>query len=180
MLVRNGQTVRIPEITDPELHWKPFHRCIPRPPPEYRGWLLDSGSLTQILRQRSGGNFAVVLKDECWWLGKSAYLHRLLGKRFSAQRFWSRKVVLTGNAVPWVVAHTLVPQQSLHGRLSQVKRLQTKPLGAFLFRQPNLRRAALDIVKTDSGWGRCSLFEFEHHPILVAEFFLPALIYGNH
>jgi chorismate--pyruvate lyase len=179
MLMRNGQTVRIPEITDPGLHWKSFHQCIPRPSPEYRRWLLDSGSLSQILRQRSGGDFAVLLNEEVWWRGRSAYLCRLLGKQLSAQRFWSRKVVLTGNTEPWVVAHTLVPQQSLGGRLSQVKRLQTKPLGAFLFRQSGLRRAGLDIVETDLGWGRCSLFEFDRHPILVAEFFLPALIYGN-
>lgn len=92
---------------------------------------------------------------------------------------WSRKVVLMGNNTPWVAAHTLVPQECLHGKLAQIQRLQTKPLGAFLFSHANLVRAKLDVTSVAGGWGRCSLFLLDWQPVLVAEFFLPALLTGN-
>ena len=37
----------------------------------------------------------------------------------------------------------------------------------------------LDVVSTVGGWGRCSLFLLDWQPILVAEFFLPALVSSN-
>jgi len=171
--------VIVPEITDPSLGWKSCNQFFPQPAPQWRRWLLDPQSLTQALVRRSQGNFAVSLIEESWWQGRSPYLTRLLGSQLSSQRMWSRKVVLTGNDTPWVVAHTLVPQRSLGGKLAQIKKLQTKPLGAFLFNQPNLLRGRLDVVSTSEGWGRCSLFLLDWQPILVAEFFLPALIRSN-
>ncbi len=89
---------------------------------------------------------------------------------------WSRKVILSGNDLPWVLAHTLVPQVSLMSPLGQVKNLRNKPLGAFLFSHPGLSRSRLDIAPVGEFWGRCSLFELYLRPILVAEFFLPALL----
>ena len=169
----------VPEITDPSLDWKSCNQVFPQPTPEWRRWLLDPRSLTQLLVKRSHGNFAVRLVEESWWQGRSPYLTSLLGPHLSRQRMWSRKVVLMGNDTPWVVAHTLVPQESLRSKLVQVKKLQTKPLGAFLFNHPDLCRGRLDVVSTAGGWGRCSLFLLDWHPLLVAEFFLPALICSN-
>ncbi|MBT8146690.1 MAG: chorismate lyase [Gammaproteobacteria bacterium] len=169
----------VPDITDPSFGWKSCSQFFPQPPSEWRRWLLDPRSLTQILVRHSQGDFAVKLVEESWWQGKSPYLSRLLGDRLSSQRMWSRKVVLQGKGIPWVIAHTLVPQESLRGKLAQVKKLETKPLGAFLFSHSNLCRGKLDIVSTAAGWGRCSLFLLDWQPILVAEFFLPALISRN-
>ena len=169
----------VPDITDPDFDWKSCNQFFPQPPAEWRRWLLDPRSLTQILVRRSQGNFAVRPVEELWWQGSSAYLTRVLGTQLSRQRMWSRKVVLVGYGAPWVVAHTLVPQESLRGKLAQVKKLQTKPLGAFLFNHPGLYRGRLDIASTAEGWGRCSLFVLDWHPILVAEFFLPELIRSN-
>lgn len=95
------------------------------------------------------------------------------------QRMWSRKVVLVGRDTPWVLAHTLVPQASLRSPLGQVKMLNSRPLGAFLFAHPGLHRSRMDIASTGESWGRCSLFELFDRPIVVAEFFLPALIEGH-
>ena len=169
----------MPSITDPRLCWKSLDVSLMKPPTEYIGWLLNPGSLTKILRRRSRNNFSVLVEEESWWSGRSTYLHRLLGKRYCAQVFWSRKVILMGYSEPWVVAHTLIPQQGLRGRLRQVKRLKAKPLGALLFKQRGIRRNSLDIVSTEWGWGRCSRYFFDGYPILVAEFFLPELINGN-
>lgn len=89
---------------------------------------------------------------------------------------WSRKVVLLGRGQPWVTAHTLVPASSLRGSLRRLRYLDEQPLGQFLFRQPSLRRGQLELAPTGEGWGRRSLFYVEGKPLLVAEFFLPALI----
>jgi len=174
--IASGLKLPVPDISDPALDWKALRRCFPRPPPSWRPWLQDSGSLTEALVRKSHGDFNVVVVEESWSQQHSPYLIRKLGSRLARQRMWSRKVVLQGCGTPWVLAHTLVPQESLTGRLGQVKTLQTKPLGAFLFSHPGLQRDSLDIAPSIDGWGRCSLFKLDNRPILVAEFFLTTLI----
>ena len=172
----NTDSIIVPAIDDSSLHWKPCREHFPGPTRVWREWLLDTGSLTRRLVKLSQGNFNVGLVSEEWQLNYSPYLTKILGQDYYRQRMWSRKVILSGNQQPWVVAHTLVPQSSLETGLGRVKKLQTKPLGAFLFSHPELRRSCLDIARTPDGWGRCSLFELFDRPILVAEFFLTELI----
>jgi chorismate--pyruvate lyase len=172
--VRQGLTV--PSIADANLTWKSSTEHFPRPSKKWRNWLLDPGSLTRRLVEQSHGNFHVNLISECWETQHSPYLLKVLGRPCSVQRMWSRKVVLCGHQQPWVTAHTLVPQASFKSPLRRIKKLQSKPLGAFLFSHPNLQRSRMDIVKCGDSWGRCSKFLLYGEPILVAEFFDPALI----
>jgi len=171
--------VYVPCLCDNALSWKDCRHYFPGPPPEWKRWLLDQGSLTEALVRHSGGRFRVEVVNESWWHGHSPYLVGLLGSGLAKQRMWSRRVVLRGDDVPWVLAHTLVPQASLFGELGQVKKLRNRPLGAFLFAHPGLRRARLHVSRFDTGWGRCSLFVLNRQPVLVAEFFLPALIQSS-
>jgi chorismate--pyruvate lyase len=171
--------VFVPAISDRDLIWKDCQQFFPQPPPVWRHWLLDQGSLTEALVAFSNGHFSVQVVSESWWQGTSPYLIRLLGARLASQRMWSRKVILKGHDTPWVLAHTLVPQVSLMGKLGAVRKLRNQPLGAFLFSHPGLRRSRLDITHGNDSWGRCSLFELDWRPILVAEFFLPELVCGN-
>ena len=166
----------VPAISDSDLAWKASRQQFPPPHPRWRKWLLDPGSLTESLIEHSGGRFRVEVQSETWWQGTCPYLIELLGPRLARQRMWSRKVILKGTDTPWVLAHTLVPQLSLQSPLGQVKKLRNRPLGAFLFSHPGLHRSRLDIAPVTDGWGRCSLFELNLRPILVAEFFLPALL----
>jgi len=64
----------------------------------------------------------------------------------------------------------------MEGPLKRLRRLNERPLGEFLFRDPYLLRSQLEIVREGEIWGRRSLFISHHHPLLVAEFFLPALL----
>ncbi len=89
---------------------------------------------------------------------------------------WSRKVLLRCGETPWVAAHTLIPMSSMVGALKQLRSLRDRPLGEFLFQDPQLQRLQLEIAQSDELWGRRSLFYLRHKPILVAEFFLPALL----
>jgi chorismate--pyruvate lyase len=169
----------IPSISDANLNWRPVRqRFHDAPDSAWKSWLLDPGSLTERLIHHTQGAFRVQVAGECWWQGHSTYLTRLLGSRIASQRMWSRKVVLVGEAAPWVVAHTLVPVQSLNGPLSRVRRLRSRPLGAFLFSHPGLQRPVMHVSPYTQGWGRCSKFELYGSPVLVAEFFLPALVRG--
>lgn len=114
---------------------------------------------------------------EGWQRCHSPALPGTLSSEGRSRVMWSRQVVLEGCGEPWVVAHTLIPVASLRGSLRRLKALNATPLGAFLFRQRQIRRAAMEIALHDEGvWGRRSMFFCENRPLLVAEFFLPALI----
>lgn len=165
----------VPSLDDPSLDWRPMAQWAPLPPRIWRGWLRDTGSLTLRLQRLSAGDFSVEVLAESWVRGRPESLLQLLPAAFHGQRLWSRKVVLKGHGVPWVVAHTLVPQGSLDSPLRQVRTLHNRPLGAFLFRHPQLQRQRVVCAPSPVGWGRCSVFQLFGRPILVAEFFLPEL-----
>jgi len=74
------------------------------------------------------------------------------------------------------MAHSLIPQSSLGGPLRYLPRLRNRPLGAFLFRHKQLRRGDMQVVRCNDMWGRRSIFMLAGRPLLVAEFFTPALI----
>lgn len=147
------------------------------PSEKWRHWLFDPGSLTQSLIRKSRGNFRVEVTSEQWISLPFASVRSRFGPLIAEHKFWSRKVVLRGNDTPWVLAHTLVPQFSLLSPLKQVLELNEQPLGEYLFRHPDLIRSAMDITPfADNSWGRRSLFYLFEKPVMVAEFFLPAIL----
>lgn len=139
-------------------------------------WLLDPGSLTQRLRQMSQGQFNVKVLEEGWQQRSAPSLLQCFPPHVVHARMWSRKVVLRCGETPWVAAHSLIPVSSMEGPLKRLRRLNERPLGEFLFRDPHLQRSQLEIVRSGEIWGRRSLFISHHRPLLVAEFFLPALL----
>jgi chorismate lyase len=156
------------------------------PPPALQPWLLDQGSLTAKLVSRSGGDFRVrVLRQTVARPLLSE--QRLLGIPAGRQAL-VREVVLLGRGQPWVFARSLVPLTSLTGRLRRLRYLRDRPLGAFLFAQPDLQRGALEIsrIRASQGyvpaevstgeplWGRRSVFRLDNKPLLVSEVFLPS------
>ena len=155
-------------------------RC---PKQALRGLLTDTGSLTQKLVALSDGQFRVEVlqqrrarpsRDEARALGMCHRNTALI-----------REVLLYGQDQPWVYARSVLPLASLQGRNRRLAHLGTKPLGAALFADPQLRRRpmqyryghipALPGVPDGPVWGRRSLFILRGKPLLVAEYFLPAL-----
>jgi len=146
-------------------------------PANARDWLFDSGSLTARLKTLSEGKFAVEVVDESWLVFPELRFRSRFGPVAPEHRFWSRRVVLLGNGVPWVFANTLIPTHSLGGDLEQIIRLGTRPLGEYLFSQPELSRSEIEIKEiAEQSWGRRSWFFLNAKPVLVAEYFLPALL----
>jgi len=162
-----------------------------RPDAPTLAWLLDPGSLTARLLARAGGHFRVRITRLCWQRPTPAEA-RELGMPLH-ERALVREVVLEGRGEPWVIARSVIPRGSLAGRNRQLRRLGNRPLGAFLFRDPTLQRRAVRFTRLPSGgrdrppggsgsasahacWGRRSTFILHGHPLIVAEYFLPALL----
>lgn len=149
-------------------------------------WLLDKGSLTQKLIAKSNDNFHVeVLQQKL----QGVHLHeqQALAMRENCQAV-VREVILYGSEQPWVYARTIIPQSSLEGPLQHLNNLGDKPLGEELFKDPTMTRGELEVAQLAGNelpkklnhisqpvWGRRSVFHLSQKPLLVCEFFLPAL-----
>lgn len=151
-------------------------------------WLLEQGSLTQRLKQACGCRpFRVKLLGESYRYATLDEAH-VLGIP-NGVRVLVREVQLLCEEIPWVFARSLIPVTSLKGSLQRLKRQGSRSLGATLFADQSLRRGPLEIhcinateipVEMDprrsvSVWGRRSVFYVQNRPLLVSEYFLPAL-----
>ncbi|MFZ5724245.1 MAG: chorismate--pyruvate lyase family protein [Pseudomonadota bacterium] len=149
-----------------------------RPAPAVLAWIRDPGSLTTRLVARAGGRFRVRVVRQAWTRPRRDEA-RQLGL---AAGEWAlvREVVLEGRGQPWVYARSVIPRTTLTGSNRRLRHLGDRPLGAFLFRDPGLRREGVRVVRTAAGdWGRRSCFILRGRPLLVAEYFLPALLAGQ-
>lgn len=160
-----------------------------RPDHATMGWIADPGSLTARLIAHSAGRFRVRVTRLAW--GRPTLDERLALRLPHGEWALIREVILEGCGVPWVVARSVIPRTTLTGRNRRLQFLGNKPLGAFLFRDPTLRRTDVRVVrleksgvtstvgahpKAPDAWGRRSTFVLRGSPLLVAEYFLPALL----
>jgi chorismate--pyruvate lyase len=146
-------------------------------------WLRDTGSLTHRLRAR--GRFAVEPLHQAVERPRADEA-ALLGL---GPRRWAlvRAVLLRLDDAPVVYARSVLPLTSLRGANRRLAHMRHHSLGAELFRAPAARRRAVWIARVPAEalpaaigagepvWGRQSLFDKREQPLLVAEFFLPAL-----
>jgi len=104
-----------------------------------------------------------------------------------------RQVQLLCGETVCVYARSIIPLKTMTGKHRRLRPLGNRPLGAYLFANPDLRRdrqqltkiakkdPLFEIATSDSDqsceqiWGRRSLFIIDKNPFLVSEFFLPAL-----
>src|SRR5690606_26180586 len=156
-------------VDSSELLWRPADWILPRPQPVLQSWLLDPGSLTQRLKERSAGLFRVQVLEEKWVQRSSASLLQCFPLHLTRCRMWSRKVLLQCGDMPWVMAHSLIPVTTMVGELRCLRTLSDRPLGGFLFRDPLLQRSQLELTRYQDIHGRRSLFHLQGRPLLVAE-----------
>ncbi len=109
------------------------------------------------------------------------------------QKVLLRQVQLLCGDRVCVYARSLIPLKTLKGKHQRLRYLGNRPLGGYLFANPGLRREKQHLASVSpkdplfrialSGstpcgqqiWGRRSLFKIDQKPLLVSEFFLPAL-----
>ncbi len=173
-----------------KLHWAVHSRWLrPRVPVHLRHWLLDAGSLTDRIRQTCQGQFRVRVIDEGWQRPRRDETQALSMR--PATLGWVRQVQLLCDDKPWVFARTVIPLRTLSGAQRQLVHLGNRPLGAFLFADPRMRREAVELACITPGramyrqastglarqpeclWGRRSVFRVGGKPLLVTEIFLP-------
>jgi len=162
------------------------------PPKQLQPWLQESGSLTQRLLNACDKTFSVrVLKQHVRLVQQNeAQLLRIPRN----SQVIVREVHLLCGQIPWVYAHTLLPMASLKGHQQRLAAIGTRPLGALLFADSSLCRSSLQIVRIPASqshaltqirsqqniWGRRSLFHLGKRPLLISEYFLPALQTETH
>lgn len=153
-----------------------------------RDWLLDPGSLTSRVKAVCT-NFRVRVVRQgriSGWLDEAP----LFGAR-RGRLLLGRDVVLIGDDVPVVFAHSVLLADDLRGTWHAIGSMGTKPLGAALFADPRIERRPLHYRKLHEGhplyfaaqaalgvrlpevWARRSLFCLRGAPLLVTEVFLP-------
>ena len=156
-----------------------------------RRWLLDRGSLTQRIQQRSR-RFAVELRRSS--RGRANRDERGLVGATGRPQCAVREVVLYGDGCAVVFAHSIADARALDGAWRLLRGLGSRPLGAALFADPRVVRRPLRFRRVRAGhelhagagralgtpppqlWARRSLFEFRGARLLVTEVFLPAIL----
>lgn len=154
-------------------------------------WLFTTGSLTRRVRCACAGRFAVQVIGQAWKRPQVDEWRRL-GMR-AGMVAWVREVFLQCGDTPWVFARTVIPSSSLTGSRRRLARLGDRPLGKLLFADPAMRREPVELGVLSAGsrlyarataplcrppreiWGRRRVFHMRGKPLLVSEFFLPAL-----
>jgi chorismate--pyruvate lyase len=148
--------------------------------------LLDQGSLTHLLIQKSGGDFKVKVLAQSWQFPTLSECARLQIKH--RQYAFVREVALLCKGEVWVMARSVIPKATLKGKLKHLTHLGSRPLGATLFKDPSLERTLFEVSQIDNFylrgklklsnkevcWGRRSVFRLQKKLVLVEEVFLPA------
>lgn len=160
--------------------WHLLRTARPDIAPSWRSWLVTEGSLTKRLIRASQGDFRLQVLNQYWgtaWPSEQV----VLGLE-SRQQVLIREIAMICQGQIWVVARSLMPPRTLTGPRRRLKSLGRTPLGRYLFSQPSLRRSPMEVAPLVSEpgmihcWGRRSIFYLAEHPLLVSEFFLPAIL----
>lgn len=159
------------------------HACL-------RNWLLDTSSLTERVQSHCQ-QFSLTVIGQRQMNPELEEIDRLNfnlpsdAKPCAKQQWQIREVLLCGNGQPWVFARSVLPQALCERDLSD---LGSRPLGQIIFNDNRFVRQPFELIEISkkdaflkrlaiesefSLWGRRSLFQFEHHHLMVAEVFLP-------
>ena len=148
-----------------------------------KSWLLDQNSLTRKVMgycDQSQRQFRVQ-RLYCG-MQKPTVEERQKLKLPARQWAYIREVMLCCDQHTLIYARTVIPIVTLKGRQNRLKFLKNRPLGAYLFAQPNISREPLEIARIKLPqlsetplWARRSCFFLMQKPLLVYEIFLPQL-----
>ncbi len=156
-------------------------------PAEVKAWLFDPASLTARLKQKCSDGFRVELLSQALQKPRLDEF-KVLGMETGSYAL-VRQVRLCCGPACWVYARTVIPFSTLTGKQRIYANLGTRPLGAMLFADRTMQRdevmvtsqageqlpEGLGLEEQDIVWGRRSVFRVDGKPLLVSEYFLPAL-----
>ena len=160
-------------------------------PADIQAWLFDPASLTARLKQKCTADFRVEVLSQANQKPRLDEFKVLGMETGSYARV--RQVRLCCGGACWVYARTVIPFATLKGKQRIYANLGARPLGAMLFADRTMRRdevmvtclrgdqlpSGLGLEAEDTVWGRRSVFRVGGRPLLVSEYFLPALLAGD-
>ncbi len=178
----------MPFVDFADMPWRPREKNPAEIPDWLRDTILDNGSLTERLKALYHEEFLVeVIRHQ--WLTPTHSEQIFLQCKEDCSKASIREVLLYGSGVPIVFARSVLPEGSLTGKNHALLELGSKPLGEYIFNQPDLKRGPIEIAEIparqfnrhlnthyqhETAWGRRSLFYLGDKPISVCEVFLPA------
>lgn len=159
-------------------------------PEAVQSWVYESGSLTARLRGDYGNRVAVKVLQQRWC---APFLsERKLLNQPEHRYALIREVLLYADDKPLILARTVIPYSTIKATQSNLSRLGTRPLGEVLFADPRLERMEMEVVWVRPSswtkdsievagiarpvWGRRTVYALGQSEMLVAEFFLPAVL----
>lgn len=152
-----------------------------------QSWLYDPRSLTKKL-EKSCDKFHVQVKQQLT-INSTPKLSNYFNNK---SKIFVREVFLCCDDIPVVFAQTEIPLSTLTEQQAKLAKIGSQSLGKILFRDPNMRRGAIEVAQftknspintlcssigqcyVDNLWARRSLFYVNAKPLLVSELFLPA------
>ncbi|MQX52059.1 chorismate--pyruvate lyase family protein [Alcanivorax sediminis] len=165
----------LPAPLHPDSHWRPLEQLVM--PVQIRDWMADPDSLT--LRLKRHGQFRVIPGFHA--MAVPALEERLLLGLPDRQAALIREVTLMLDDTPVVAARSILPITSLRGANRSLGHMGSRSLGLELYKRPLCQRDQVWARLASPGhghpvcWGRQSRFIKRGAPLLVAEYFLPAL-----
>lgn len=171
----------------PFARWRSFpcftYKVVPN---KIRAWLCYQGSMTQKIRSISP-DIKIDVVQHKWDIPCFQEREAL---RLLQQPALVREIRMLCNNEVWIIARTVIPSSALLGKWLALKRLGNKPLGDFLFKDPNVARSQFefqllgphqsknkmdDFAFTEELWARRSLFYLNGKSILLTEVFMPCM-----
>ncbi len=160
---------------------------------DIRPWLVETGSLTTKLKGVCVDAFSVQLIDQT--VRVSTHNEQTLLQLAPSDELIVRQVYLLCGETVVVYARSLIPIVALQDRFSSLDKLGEQPLGEKIFSDPQLERSQIEWVVINAAnpiystvvqrlpdkdkparvSGRRSLFYGATKPILISEYFLPAI-----
>ncbi|MGB0865004.1 MAG: chorismate--pyruvate lyase family protein [Granulosicoccaceae bacterium] len=156
-------------------------------PIELQAWLSSRGSLTTKLTAACQSGFKVQLLHQHLCFATEAAADAL-GLECGAPLL-HREVLLQDGDRPLVFACSLLPEIALNNQYEELRQLDERPLGHWIFAEPALTRARVCFAALSTQdnlfvrvpslhqesppcWGRVTYFQGAAAPLLVSEFFL--------
>ena len=165
----------LPAPLHPDRYWRPLEQLVM--PALIRDWMADPDSLT--LRLKRLGQFRVVPGFHA--MAVPTLAERQLLRLPDRQAALIREVTLLVDETPVVAARSILPVTSLRGANRSLGHMGSRSLGLELYKRPLCQRDQVWARQASPGhghpicWGRQSRFIKRGEPLLVAEYFLPAL-----
>ncbi|TXR51485.1 chorismate lyase [Reinekea thalattae] len=146
-------------------------------------WLCNTESLTLRLKDRCQQFSVNIIHERLAEIDPHEQLSLDVAQIYP--NYWVREVYLLGDGQPWVFARSVMPLID-NSPLSELQKLNNRPLGELLFANPRLKIADRSAAKlpvsalinptgstsADELWGRRTKYCLDDYPVVVTEVFL--------